>query len=149
MKTVSLFTTAAALALTLGFVACLNSDGEEEHTEEHSLFVVVRDSLGVLVAADTVHWSLAGDSTVLHKAAHGGPGDTVRHGATRISDSGSVWKIADHLHGSFHIRAARDAADPATPGCRLVGYTVSRFHADSIADTVSLTLKNRVVCPGI
>lgn len=141
------FLTQAAVAalLTVSLMACLN-DPEEDggHEEGHGLVVMVRDSAGALVAADSVHWSLAGDA--LHKAAHGTPDDTVKHGATRVNDSGSIWEIADPLHGSFHIRAELSRRNPEDTLCGFTGYTVAPFHADSIADTVTLTLNVREVC---
>lgn len=145
----------ALLAMSLfTLTACLNSETEteDEHGEEHVLFVVVRDSIGAAASADTVHWSYAADPLVEAKIgamAHNPATDSVKRGATRVGTTGSVWKITDHVHGSLYLRASRNVPHPTDAGCSLTGYTVAHFNADTLSDTVSLTMSVRRTCPQI
>jgi hypothetical protein len=151
MKRFPVRTVAASLlsASLLGLTACLNTETEDEHEEEHALYVVVRDSLGAAATADTVHWSYAGDPVVTAKAAHSPLTDSVQRGAIRVGTTGSVWKITDHVHGSLYLRASRNIPHPTDAGCNLTGYTVAKFSADTLSDTVSLTMNVRRTCPQI
>jgi hypothetical protein len=139
---------AAQLAASiLSLSACLNTESEDEHEEEHALYVIVRDSSGIAVTADTVHWSYAGDPVVSAKVAHSPLTDSVQRGAIRVGTTGSVWKITDHVHGSLYLRASRSGQDPVDALCMLSGYSVTKFSADTLSDTVSLTLKVTRICP--
>jgi hypothetical protein len=148
MKRFSTQTFAAALlsASILSLTACLNSESEVGDEEDHALYVVVRDSAGVAVTADTVHWSYAGDPVVAAKVAHSPLTDSVQRGAIRVGTTGSVWKITDHVHGSLYLRASRSGQDPVDALCMLSGYSVTKFSADTLSDTVALTLKVTRVC---
>jgi hypothetical protein len=137
---------AVVLAATiLSLAACLNTEAEDEHEEEHALYVVVRDSSGIAVTADTVHWSYAADP-VIAKASHSPATDSVQRGTIRVGSTGSVWKITDHVHGSLYLRASRAGQDPTDALCLLSGYSVSHFNADTLSDTVALTLTVTRVC---
>jgi hypothetical protein len=136
---------AVLLALSvLSLTACLNSETEEEDEEEHALVVLVRDSSGAAVSADTVTWSYYGDGAVnLHKVGHGN--DSTHKPLARLNAEGTAWQ-ANHegLHGSIFLRARFNKA--VDEFCGDHGYVVRGINADSLPQEVTLILTVTRIC---
>jgi hypothetical protein len=140
--------TVVVTVLTLSLaslMACLNStEKEHDHEDDSGLVVLVRDSSGAAVSADTVTWSYYGDGAVnLHKVGHGN--DSTHKPLARLNAEGTAWQ-ANHegLHGSIFLRARFNKA--VDEFCGDHGYVVRGINADSLPQEVTLILTVTRIC---